>query len=185
MKIWRWMLSALLILPAQALADRVHIFQEGRDSYWMGVTAAQINLEFDMDEDELKQQPVAAGVRIGALAWDYVGAELRLAAGVREGRDRTLEREDTLEHMISGFIVGHLPITRDISLRGYLGGSELQVRTETDAASGRNTQSDFAWGAGGLWRPVDELGLTLEYMHYSSKYNLDVESFEVGAMFFF
>lgn len=188
MKLWRWWPVVVLMLPLQAAADRVHMYTEGDENQWLGLTVSQINLEFDLDDDELKQQPIAAGFRMGVLPWEYFGAEFRGATGVREGRDRTWEngvREDTLEYLASAFALARVPLIQDFSLRGYVGGSALQVRMEDDLGSDRHSRETFAWGIGGVWRPMSELALTVEYTDYGSKYDLDVEGFEVGALFYF
>ena len=181
-----WTLVILTLISPQVVADRVHIHVEREASHWLGVTFAQTDLTYEeVGGEELRQQPLTAALRMGVLPFEYIGAELRAARGITGGEDRTLGRKDRIDHLLSGFLVGEVPVIRDIYLRGYAGVADVQVSVSTDGGTARFNQQDPAWGVAGLWRPMQELGLSVEYTHYSSKYGLDVEGYEIGALFFF
>ena len=198
MKPWRWIILLLVAQPLWAWGQ-VAIYQESEDHYWVGLSFSQVG--FEPDDSELSAlRPVAANLRLGGRVYDYLGVEMRGGVGIVKDRERNpldgggrVEIEQKLVSQMSVMLVGMLPITQQWSARGYLGGAMTRYRTDAEFCDGSDCESsrDYddtgraAWGVGALWRPVRELGLTLEYIDYGSPRGFDLRAVEVGAMFFF
>lgn len=197
MKPWRWIVLLLIAQPMVVAAD-VAIFQEQEDRFWFGFTFSQVG--FEPEDDELSAlRPLAANLRLGGRVYDYLGVEMRGGGGFikdsekePDGAGGSIEYEQKLVSQMSVMLVGMLPVTRNWSARAYLGGAVSRFRTDIEQCNGSCERERFVddtsravWGVGAVWRPLQELGLTLEYLDYGSPGDFDIRAVEVGALYFF
>lgn len=197
MKPVRWMVLFLFALPLWAWGD-VAIFQEQEDHFWAGLTLSQVG--FELEDHELDAlRPLAANLRLGGRVYDYLGVEMRGGAGfikdsekLSDGQGGSIEYEQKLVSQMSVMLVGMLPVTRQWSARAYLGGAVSRFRTDIEECNGSCERERFTddtsrgvWGVGVVWRPLRELGLTVEYLDYGSPGDFDIRAVEVGGLYFF
>lgn len=197
MKPWRWIALLLLFQPLLLRAE-VAIFQERDNHFWAGFSVSQVT--FDPDTDVIDTlDPLAANIRLGGRVYDYLGVEMRGGAGflkddeqISDGLGGTIDIEQKLVSQMSVMLVGLLPITEQWSGRGYMGAAISRFRTDVETCNGGcnrgrsvDDSSRMVWGAGLVWRPLREVGLTLEYLDYGSPGDFDIRALEVGALYFF
>jgi hypothetical protein len=97
-----------------------------------------------------------------------------------------------------------LPLVDKLFVHALVGAADVQLRselTQCDPDCSRQVQhngrTDLSWGVGmgmelalpkielPLFDAPRRIGLSLEYMHYGSKYDVDLNAIEAGVMVFF
>jgi len=194
MSIWRWAVLSLVGMSAMTHAE-VSIYRELDDRFWFSVAA----IEFSVKEDDVSLKPVALGARVGGQVFDYMGVELRGALGLADSRSRERGEDTTLafktrfDYQMATFLIGILPVSQELQLRGYAGMASTRVTNTAVSCAGvvcdrdqkHHRQEKAAWGLGALWRPYQEVGLSMEMTDYGSRAGQKIRALEVGAMFFF
>ncbi len=194
MSIWRWAVFSLVGVSAMAHAD-VSIYRELDDRFWFSIAAT----EFSVKDGDTSLKPVALGSRVGGSVFDYMGVELRGALGLAESRSRergentTLAYKTRFDYQMATFVVGILPVSQELQLRGYVGAASTRATNTLVACADvicnrdqkHHRQEKAAWGLGALWRPYQEVGLFMEMADYGSHAGQKIRALEVGAMFFF
>lgn len=197
-----------LVLSMPVLAE-VAVFREQPKSY----VASNIMVA-TLDAEGIDQQPGGFLFRLGGMMDEYYGAEVRLGRGFWHESDQLPgggRLRIDIDHVLGVYFTGRksfplpfirLPLVDGLFVQGQLGVADVQLKgrtlvcgAECSRSVDRRTTTDLSWGVGvgteltlpkmqipGVPRNV---GLSLEYMNYGGKNDLDITSLEAGIMVFF
>lgn len=203
MKSVRGLLVLLILPPATAWSadQRVSMYQDKPRSY-IAANLVQGALDFDNRDDTVN--PAALSVRMGGMASDHLGLEVRLGTGVGTTTERgtagnTRTKVDySLDHLGGVYLTARAPLldvprVGKVYTQGYLGLGTEQFKTETRVCNDTSCKSDTerfdesgpSWGAALGVRPWPEISLAVEYMRYVSKDEIEVSGLEAGILYHF
>lgn len=207
----RVVLAALAAAALPALAqeqaplepEKVSVYRESASSYaGVGLFSATV------DDGTLDQRPGGLHVRMGGMVDPNWGAEVRLAAGLWHEWDRvgpSKVRVD-VDYLAGVYLTSRyafeipyieLPLVQRMFVQGHVGvaGARVSSLTETCAPAcidreAREDRVDLSWGVGvGLEVKVpkvpNRVGLSLEYMDYGDKDDIEISTVEGGIQLFF
>lgn len=210
MRGFRIFLAALLLALSPAALAEIAVYRDAPVSY-VGANIMTLNV----DGDVLDQTAGGFLFRLGGMIDPHFGAEVRLARGFWHETQRfpgTRVQVD-VDHVAGLYGSARLPfdvplielpLVDKLFVHALLGVADVQLRSEINTcAVGCTTQvshdsaTDLSWGVGmgmELKLPKIELpvlnsprriGLSLEYMNYGAKYDIDLTGVEAGLMVFF
>lgn len=154
------------------------------------------------------QKPGGLHVRMGGMLDEHWGAEVRLARGFWHETDRlgNSKVQHDVDYLAGAYLTSRwafavplveLPMVQRMFLQGHLGVADARIRSETETCTPacidrvtRNDRTDLSWGVGvGLEVKLpsvpNQIGLSLEYMDYGDKYDVEVSAIEAGFQVFF
>lgn len=197
------LLIGLLASPA-LWAEGVAHYQDERYGY-VAANLAHFNLEYDTATAQ-ELTPTGFNVRLGGMVDTHFGVEMRLGTGpspdtFRPQSGAVNKIDYSVDHVAALLLTARLPVASPLELpgvenffvQGFAGVADVGVKSDrfvcsagdcNNTASHRD-QTDLAYGLGLGVRTTQNVGLTLEYMHYSDKYNLEVTSLEGGLEWYF
>ncbi len=202
---------ALASVPVQAAEQapleeaKVAIHRESTNSYaGLGLVSTVV------ESDPINQSPGGFHVRLGGMMDRHWGAEVRLAAGAWHERDRispTRKVSVDLDYLAGLYLTSRwdfavpfveVPMVDRMFVQGHAGIASVQLNVEEEVCAPLCTTSndssertDLSWGAGiGLETRIrqiypNKIGLSLEYMNYGSKDDVDISAIEAGFQLFF
>lgn len=183
--------------------ERVAVYRERPSSYaGLGLFSSTV------DANTTSQKPGGLHVRMGGMLDQHWGAEVRLARGVWHERDRVgnAKIQQDIDYLAGAYLTSRwafavplveLPLVQRMFVQGHLGVAGVRLRTEIerctpacDTRATRNDWTDLSWGGGvglevKLPQIPNQIGLSLEYMHYGDKYDVEVSAIEAGFQVFF
>mgnify|MGYP006299206067 CR=1 FL=1 len=198
-----WGLAAMLLLPtatAWSADQQVAVYRDKPRSY-MGASLVHTSIDYSGLDETL--HPTAATVRMGGMAGDHVGLELRLGAGggqvtTRNSFGNTRTKTDySVDYLGALFFTARapfleLPRVGTFYSQGYLGFGTEQIQTVREVCNPgcrsdteRNDETGPAFGLGLGLRARPELSLALEYTHYVSSNGVSVSGLEGVVMYHF
>lgn len=200
---------AFVVAPAVANAadkaaepDKVAIYRESPDTYaGLGLISTQV------EGGSLDQAPGGLHIRAGGMLDPNWGVEVRLARGFWHERQKIGDArvQIDIDHL-AGFYLHRrwdfavpmidIPMVNGMFVQAQAGLATAQIKTETESCATcrsdveRNDRTDLSWGLGvGLNVRVPALpnrvNLSLEYMDYGDKYDLEISAVEAGFQVFF
>ena len=196
-------LPVLAVDKAPAEPERVAIYKESPMSYaGLGLVSANI------ETDSLKQSPGGIHVRMGGLIDKHWGVEVRAARGFWHERDQLGNQkiQYDIDNLFGAYLTSRwaynvplisIPMVDKMFVQANAGAAQVAldttIQTCTTSCVERTSHNDNAsvsWGVGvGLEVRVpqvpNKIGLSLEYMDYGSKYDVDVNTIEAGFQVFF
>lgn len=154
------------------------------------------------------QKPGGLHVRMGGMLDEHWGAEVRLARGFWHETDRlgNSKVQHDVDYLAGAYLTSRwafavplveLPMVQRMFLQGHLGVADARIRSETETCTPacidrvtRNDRTDLSWGVGvGLEVKLpsvpNQIGLSLEYMDYGDKYDVEISAIEAGFQVFF
>ena len=154
------------------------------------------------------QKPGGLHVRMGGMLDEHWGAEVRLARGFWHETDRlgNSKVQHDVDYLAGAYLTSRwafavplveLPMVQRMFIQGHLGIAGARVRSETETCAPacidrvtRSDRTDLSWGAGlglevKLPQVPNQVGLSLEYMHYGDKYDVEISAIEAGFQVFF
>jgi hypothetical protein len=210
MRGFRFFPALLLVLTSAAAAD-IAVYRDAPNSY-VGANIMTLNVQgTDLDQTPggflfrlggMVDPHFGAELRLGRGFWH----ETERVPGSRLQVD--------VDHIIGVYGTGRLPfdvplielpLVDKLFVHALVGIADVQLRSESDTCAGgcratrvrHDAATDLSWGVGlgmELALPKIELpvfnsprriGLSLEYMNYGAKYDIDLTGVEAGIMVFF
>jgi hypothetical protein len=210
MRAFRFLPALLLVMSGGVAAD-IAVYRDAANSY-VGANIALISVEANTVDQTpggfvfrlggMVDKHWGAEVRLGRTFWHEV--EYTPGGG---------SRQVDIDHVIGVYGTGRLPfnvpfievpLVDKLFVQAMAGVADVQLRSRTVSCTPdctrtyrRNDATDLSWGVGmgmELALPKIELpvfnaprriGLSLEYMNYGGKYDVDFTGIEAGLMVFF
>lgn len=203
----------MVLLPVTAAAadqsaepDKVAIYRESPDTYaGLGLISTQV------EGGSLDQAPGGIHIRAGGMLDPNWGVEVRLARGFWHERQKigNARVQMDIDHLAGIYLnrrwdfavpLIEIPMVKGMFVQAQAGLATAQIKTDTkscgtclggiDRGVDRNDRTDLSWGLGvGLNVRVpampNRVNLSLEYMDYGDKYDLEISAVEAGFQVFF
>ncbi|EKF73428.1 hypothetical protein A11A3_13785 [Alcanivorax hongdengensis A-11-3] len=195
----RYLILVGLLISPSLWADSIAHYQDRRNAY-VGGSLMAMKLEYD----DGAVNPAGVNVRLGGMLDEHWGVELRAGVGPspdtwRGNNGRKVDY--TLDHVGALLLTGRLPFQSPVALpridslfvQGFAGLADTKVKTDRRYCNAgvcrsdveRNDDTTFAWGVGAGLRTEYNIGLTLQYMHYTTREYIDITSVEGGLEWYF
>jgi len=191
--------------PAPLDEPPVSVHRENTHSYaGLGLVSTTV------ESAPLNQSPGGFHVRLGGMLDRHWGAEVRLAAGAWHERDQiTPTRKFTvdLDYLAGLYLTSRwdfavpfveVPMVDRMFVQGHAGIASVQLDIEEEVcaptcstSSDSTERSELSWGVGlGLETRIrqiypNKIGLSLEYMNYGDKDDIEISAIEAGFQLFF
>ncbi|MBQ0753952.1 MAG: outer membrane beta-barrel protein [Gammaproteobacteria bacterium] len=182
--------------------DKVAIYRESPDTYvGLGLISTQI------EGGVLDQAPGGLHIRAGGMLDPNWGVEVRLARGFWHERQKVGDArvQIDIDHLAGFYLtrrwdfavpVIEIPMVKGMFVQAQAGVAAAQIKVEVDSCAtcrggvDRNDRTDLSWGLGiGLNVRVPTLpnrvNLSLEYMDYGDKDDIEISAIEAGFQVFF
>lgn len=187
---------------ASDVPDKVAIYRESPSTYvGLGLISSQI------EGGSLDQAPGGIHIRAGGMLDPNWGMEVRMARGFWHERQKigNARVQIDIDHLAGLYLnrrwdfavpMVDLPMVKGMFVQAQVGVASIQLKKEVDACAtcrggvDRDARTDLSWGVGmGLDVRVptlpNKVNLSLEYMDYGDKYDLEISAVEAGFQVFF
>lgn len=186
----------------QAASDKVAIYRESPDTY---VGLGLISTQFE--GVGLDQSPGGLHIRAGGMLDPNWGVEVRLARGFWHEREKigNARVQLDIDHLAGFYLTRRwdfavplveIPLVKGLFVQTQAGVATAQMKTEIEICAScsaiveREERTDLSWGLGiGLNVRVpsipNRVNLSLEYMDYGDKDDVEISAIEAGFQVFF
>lgn len=194
--------SAATDADQAAKPDKVAIYRESPDTYvGLGLIGTKI------EDGPLDQAPGGLHIRAGGMLDPNWGVEVRMARGFWHERQKIGDARVQIDiDYLAGFYLTRrwdfavpmveIPMVKGLFVQAQAGVATAQIKTETEACATcptsvvRDDRTDLSWGLGvglNVRVPVlpNRVNLSLEYMDYGDKDDVEVSAVEAGFQVFF